>query len=69
MNAQLAIFDVTTAESEARVVKASAKVPVVVDFWAECCAPCRALGPVLERPLASYKGRMLLARPGRLRVS
>lgn len=62
MNAQNPIFDVTTAEFEARVVQASSKGPVVVDFWAEWCAPCRALGPVLERLVESYKGKMLMAR-------
>jgi len=62
MNADEVIFDVTTAEFEARVVRASSKAPVVVDFWAEWCAPCRALGPVLGRLVESYNGKMLLAR-------
>ncbi|KPK65063.1 MAG: hypothetical protein AMK73_04040 [Planctomycetes bacterium SM23_32] len=56
------VFDVAPGGFEQQVIAASAERPVVVDFWAEWCAPCRALGPVLERVVGSYEGRAALAR-------
>lgn len=56
------IFDVTAAEFDARVLQRSHGVPVVVDFWAAWCGPCRALGPVLEQAITELDGRVLLAK-------
>ena len=56
------IFDVGEEDFEARVIEASRTRPVMVDIWAEWCAPCRQLTPVLERVAKSGEGRILLAK-------
>ncbi|PZQ21284.1 MAG: thioredoxin [Stenotrophomonas acidaminiphila] len=56
------VFDATTETFEAEVLRKSLEVPVLVDFWATWCGPCKTLGPILEKLAGDYNGAFLLAK-------
>lgn len=56
------MIDVTLQNFEAEVIEASKTTPVLLDFWADWCGPCKSLGPILEKLETAYEGRFKLVK-------
>jgi len=56
------MIEIDDKEFQEKIVKRSLKIPIVVDFWASWCMPCKILGPILERLEKQYRNKFVLAK-------
>jgi len=56
------VINVTDKDFKENVIEKSKEIPVVVDFWAEWCPPCKMLAPILENIAEEYEGKFILAK-------